>query len=305
MSINEISLFTNYIVLALLSSALFAVVNIVDKIILSKFISNPWIPIHAIGIIGGITSVCILFYTGIPSISISTFCLIILSAFLNLLAAYFYIKALMIDDVSKLIPLFFLTPLLTLPFSYLLLNESYSPNNLIGIFFLIVGGLLITLNDRLNLVFNKALLYILLSLLCTPMYMSITKLTSQEIDPLEYFAIMRIAFFVLLFPVLFSQRRTLISTYRHIGKKVCMSMAGNQIINSAGIIISISAVSIGKVAIVSALSALQPLLVLIVSYILFRYYPNVATDKMTKRTLSIRFSAVVLLSLGTYLVSTQ
>lgn len=293
----------DYIFLATASSSIFALVNIIDKFVLSKFIKNPLIPLFLMAIVGLVFSFAILCSTGVPDLAIDTHALIALSGLLNLLAAYFYIKALLLDDVSKLIPLFFLSPLLILPFSYFLLNESYSSSNLIGILFLIIGGIMVTMNETFKIVFNKALKFIILCLICTPLFFTITKYTSNDVDAVQYFALMRVYFFIFLIPLFALSFREIYTKHLEEVKLSFKFVVGNQILNSVGIILSILAVQKGKVAIVSALSSIQPVLVLLISYLLFSFFPNISIDKLNKKVFYIRGLAVLFLVLGTYLVS--
>lgn len=90
----------------------------------------------------------ILIITGIPKVSNSFWMITILNGCLNIIATVLYIKALR-DDISLVTPMVTFTPLFMILTSYIMLGETFSPINLIGILLIFLGSY--TLNvKRIN-----------------------------------------------------------------------------------------------------------------------------------------------------------
>ena len=83
----------------------------------------------------------ILIMTGIPKVSNSFWMITILNGCLNIIATVLYIKALR-DDISLVTPMVTFTPLFMILTSYIMLGETFSPINLIGILLIFIAFIL-------------------------------------------------------------------------------------------------------------------------------------------------------------------
>lgn len=89
------------------------------------------------------------------------FKILIISGVLNLIATIFYLKALRYGDISLVIPLISLSPLILLISSPLILGEFPEPSGFIGVIFIVIGAYLLKLDNKKDGLFSpfKALIY--------------------------------------------------------------------------------------------------------------------------------------------------
>lgn len=70
----------------------------------------------------------------------------------------------------------------------------------------------------------------------------------------------------------------------------------------SAVILFFVALSLGFVSLVSAFTSLQPFFVLVYTIILSMFLPGILKEEITKQTIFLKFVAVVLIFLGTYLI---
>jgi drug/metabolite transporter (DMT)-like permease len=103
--------------------------------------------IGAFSIIGFVFSIPILFFPiqyEIPNISLL---LIFLACAASVVVTFFLTAAMKNEEVSTVIPLLNLSPVILLIFSFLLLSEKPSGMEILGVFVIIVGGYFLTTKD--------------------------------------------------------------------------------------------------------------------------------------------------------------
>ena len=74
------------------------------------------------------------------------------------------------------------------------------------------------------------------------------------------------------------------------------------IIYYASLVFGFTAVSLGPVSLVVPISAVQPFFVLLYSIFLTKFAPNILKEEITKETLFMKLSAIVLVFIGTLLI---
>ncbi|HEX2907080.1 MAG TPA: EamA family transporter [Phototrophicaceae bacterium] len=129
----------SWLVFALLSPAVFTVVNFVDKYIVEHEVRDTRaMPIYAsvMALIAG----CVLWVlTGFPLLSLHDTLLILLTGAISNWASALYFKALTYEDTSKIIVLMQMQPVMVLILSAIFLGEIITGEQLLG-FALILGA---------------------------------------------------------------------------------------------------------------------------------------------------------------------
>jgi hypothetical protein len=95
----------------------------------------------------------------------------------------------------------------------------------------------------------------------------------------------------------------MISTVKKHGKKVVALMSLAETLNLVAVLFLTIAASIGFVSLVSALSSIQPLFVLLFIVILSIFTPKILKEEIGKKTLLLKFIAIVLMITGAILVT--
>jgi len=145
-----------WIFFSILAALCWAIVNIVDKYILTKWVRNPLIPVIILGIIGLIASIIVYFIYGFSYLSYFNIFLAFIAGIFYLLMSIFYFKAVKIEEISRVSPLFYLSPLFILFFAAIFLGEVFTPLKYLGIFLLVFGAILISSRNLSKISLGRA-----------------------------------------------------------------------------------------------------------------------------------------------------
>lgn len=129
----------NWVVLALVSALMFAIVNILDKFVLSNEEKDPLVAVVISGLVATIFFSFISIFLGKTSFEPKFIVLGLLSGILYSLGNVVYYHAMSKVQVSKFVPLLTIRPLFVLVIAVLFLGEVASFINYIGIFLMVLG----------------------------------------------------------------------------------------------------------------------------------------------------------------------
>ena len=133
-------------------------------------------------------------------------------------AVLLYYDAIKLDEISRIIPLFYITPLFVLIFAGIFLREIFSIAKYIGIFLLVFGAILISARN-FQIRFGKAFWLMILASLILAINSVIQKHLLNAADFWTVFAYVRIGSFFAVIPVIYFNRKDFSSTMRKKGKK--------------------------------------------------------------------------------------
>ena len=99
---------------SILAALTWSIVNIIDKYVLTKWVRRPIVPVMILGIIGLIASVIVYFIRGFSTLSLLNISWAFIAGFFYIIMTLLYFKAVKLEEISRIIPLFYLTPLFIL-----------------------------------------------------------------------------------------------------------------------------------------------------------------------------------------------
>mgnify|MGYP001601927291 CR=1 FL=1 len=294
------------ILFSLLSPALFAVNNYIDKVLLEKFKIHPTVVAVYSGFFTVLAGLIVLFFTGFYPADIKSIAILLASGFLTALYLLPYCKGLSLDETSRIVPLFQLTPVFVLILSFLLLGEKLVLKQYMGSFLIIFAGFLILSEKPSKNIFKlrPAFWYIALSCLMFALAQVLYKFGVQEIPfwhtlPYESFGIALGAIVILLFP---KNKQLFVKETRRFTKKVYTSMAINEFVYVMSRYTGYFAISLISVSIVSVLSGFQSVFALIYGVVLTLFVPKIIKEGISKKTLGIKIFSIAIMFVGLYLI---
>lgn len=156
-----------WVVYSLVASALWGLMNILDRFIIDKYTKGRGIGALVLfsSLIG--VPVCaflfIFFSTSILSVGFGSVIFLITTGVVYLLATVFYLYAIWSDDLSNIVPQFLLIPVFSFILGFLFLNEVVTLQKVFGSTFIILGAFLLNTlgNSRREGVSAKKLLFFL------------------------------------------------------------------------------------------------------------------------------------------------
>ncbi|MDD5342049.1 MAG: DMT family transporter [Patescibacteria group bacterium] len=145
------------IIFAIAAGFLWSVTNLLDKTVVTKYIrkvSQIYLPLSLVSLLMG--GVALIYDGQIPKIG--HLLLIVIAAILWIIMGYVYFRSAQLEEISRVAPLFALTPVLILIFSGIFLNEIFSLKIYLGIIIILVGSILILSRGNLKQIFKSRVL---------------------------------------------------------------------------------------------------------------------------------------------------
>ena len=291
----------SWILFSILAAVCWSVVNVVDKYILTKWVKEPIVPVMILGFVGLMSSFIIFFINGFVQLSYYHILLAIIGGVFYMFMNILYFKAVKIEEISRVIPLFYLTPLFVLVLATIFLKEIFTPIKYMGIILLVIGAILISMK-KFQISFGKAFWFMIIASFSLSIYSVLIKYLLNFADFWTIFAYLRIGVFIALIPFLYSNFRHLISTVRENGIKVVFIIGFNESLNLFAVLLFTLASSIGFVTLVNAIASVQPFFVLLFAVIFRIFYPQTLKEEINKSTMFIKLTAIVLIFIGSLLI---
>jgi len=292
----------SWILFSILAVIVWAIVNTVDKYVLTKLVRKPVILLMILGIIGLIASFLVYLFHGFSYLSHFNIALAFAAGILYIIGVLFYFKAVKIEEISRVIPLLYLSPLFVSILAAIFLGEIFTPIKYLGIFLLIIGAIFISSKNSIKISFGKAFWFMVLASLVFSVNAIITKYLLGFVDFWTIFSYIRVGAFFALIPIFFFSFKDLIFAVREYGKKAIIVISLNEILALVGVILITIAMARGYVTLVNALSSVQPFFVLLIAVILTIFYPKILKEEIGKSTVLLKLVAITLMFIGVILV---
>jgi len=292
----------SWILFSILSAAVWAIVNTVDKYVLTKLVKKPVVPLMILGIIGLIASFFVHLFHGFSYLSYFNIALAFVAGILYVIGILFYFKAVKIEEISRVIPLLYLSSLFVSILAAIFLGEIFTPIKYLGIFLLIIGAVSISSKNFIKFGFGKAFWFMVLASLVFSINAVITKYLLNFVDFWTIFSYIRIgAFFALIPTFCFSFKDLILAVWEH-GKKTVILISLNEILALFAVILITIAMTKGYITLVNALSSVQPFFVLLIAVILSVFYPKILKEEIGKSAILLKLIAITLMFVGVILI---
>lgn len=292
----------SWIIFSILAALSLAIVNILDKFILTKWIKNPTLLIMLLGIVGIVVSFFIWIVHGLSGLSFFNMVLALVASIFYLLTNLFYFKAAQTEEISRIAPLLRLTPFFVLIFAYFFLGEIFGFIKYLGITLLIIGSLLICIKGSIKLSFGKPFWFMMVAVISSAVSTIITKHLLNYADFWTIFAYLRIGVFVALIPVFYWNYSDLILAVKKQGKKIIWLLSLNELLLLLSVLFMTIAFSLNSATLVTALFSIHPFFVLIFAVILSRFYPHIIKEEIKKSDIALKIIAIILIFIGVILI---
>ncbi len=288
-----------WLILSLIFPALYALANVIDKFLLEKRVQNcfsivpvgGWIQlIFGIGVLifapfsGTLTQAIIAFLIGI-GVSITY-------------GLYYY--ALSVEEATRAISVWYMTPVIIAILAAIFLDEILPAWKYAAIIIAAAGAVLVGIEQLRGFVMRKGFYVILLNSLILATISIAQKHMLETLSFLNLFGIQSLGL---------ATGGTLFLVSRHVRKhlhvvlKSAHFVFAGETVTFAAVLIGLSAVARAEVSKVSAMSSIQPLYLLIYMLLLSTFMPHVLKEVFTRKTLSIKIVAILMIVVGTFLVA--
>jgi drug/metabolite transporter (DMT)-like permease len=230
--------------------------------------------------------------------------LALIVGFLPLIAFWFYSKALLIEEVSRVATLFQLIPVFVVFLSVVFLSEVLGLQRYIGIGLVVLAATLISFKKSFRKTFSGAVKFMVPFALILAVLTIANKLLLVYLDFWSVFFWNTTGTFcgVLLLFTQQKSRNVFRETLKSIGKRTILAAFVGEGFFVTGTVCSLIALSLVDASLASSFFALQPFYVFFYILLLSIFLPSVLKEEITKAAVILKITAIALMFIGTWLI---
>lgn len=295
----------DWILFAFIAPILWAGCNVIDKFLLTKYFKNAfdyqlWTVITEIPII--------LFFLMFLSISFSYpgFVLGIILGIMNITSLLVYNKAMLVEEVSRIIPLTYIDVLFILPMAYFFFGEVLKIQNYLGVILLLIGAILISLKriKSKKRILSPVLKFVLILALFWASMSILKKYTLDFIESLSIIFWMLVGSVVGGSPLFLFQklRRRIYFKIRNMNWVILLFTIIVLVLACSAHFFYLIAIDEGSLSLVVGISLIQPFIVFLFTTTLTLFLPKAIEEKIDRSTISLKFIAICFIFVGAWLI---
>lgn len=298
----------NWISLALLAPAIFAVVNFIDKHLVSNEVKDySAMPIYT-AFVAFIAGAFFWIFTGQPILQPRDTLIVISTGIITVWSLFLYFKALADEETTTIIILFQTLPIFSLIFGYFILGETISPMQFVGFILVIAAALGVTMKPKIKgeKIISQAFFLILAfnimwALAGVLIKFSINANSFSEILSYESWGIAIGGTLVFIFVP--SVRHNFMKNLKQIRTRVLAILFVNEGVFVIAKSISFSAFALGPVALVSVLNTTQVFYGILYGIFLTKALPKLFKEDISMSGVARKIGFAVMMFLGIVLIS--
>jgi len=289
--------------LSILTAFLWAITNILDKLIVSRYLLDIkllYIPLSLINVFAG--AIVLAFFW--QPLETPHYFLAILSGIALIIMGYLYFLAAKIEDISRVAPLFAIVPITTAMLGAIFLGEIFSVKIYISMGLIVFGSMLIMFRGNLPRLFrSRAFGLMILSSVVVSFNAIITKYLLEFYSFWVVFGWTTLITGVIGMGIFMKWWRKLVEEVHQRGYKGIWITLSSEAISIGATIIYTLAVSLWYVSLVSSIITLQYAFVFIFSVILYRFRPGLLGEEVSKKIAIQKVIALLLIISGIFLIA--
>jgi len=297
----------DWFVFALVAPIVFAGVDIIDKYILTNHVKNPFS--YKLLIVLMDIPIPFLLLALIPiSFSFPWSVLSLLVGFIFSLSSILYLKAMGVEEASRVIALYFVSPIFVLPLAFIFLGETLGLSQYLGAGLLVLSAVLVSYRRtkrKTSSMISPALGFMLILAL---MGAGGDVLVKHILDSFDYWQFLFWSliggllggFLIFCFPKV---RQNFLGNFRTISKGVLFWIGISTFLGYIGLISYYVAVSLESISLVAAVPSIEPFFVLMLTVLLSSLAHGTLKEEVDKRAITLKISAFVLIVVGAWLIA--
>lgn len=292
-----------WLLISIIGYFLNAVAAVVDKVLISKKISNPAVYVFFISLLG--LGGFVLAPWGFSWIGCFYLVLALIAGVAFVGALLHLFKALKIAESSRVTPFIGgLSPIFVFIFSFFILGERLNFKQIIALAVIILGTVLISSGRATQKNPVKAYVFSFISALLFGLYYTLSKYLFNNLSFINGFVWLRLTTFVgaLLLLVKVQNRQDIFHQNKETVRQSGFLFFSGQAAGALSFLLINYAISLTSVTIVNALQGLQYVFLLILIAVLFKWRPGLLQEKMRGWALVQKIAAIILIGLGLFLL---
>jgi len=289
-----------WIFLAISAHFFWALQNIGDKYILGNKIKNPYVYLVWFSLTGIFVLVVIPFISlDLPSGSIWLW--LILASAVYFYGGMPYVKAMQIEEPTRINVWWNLIPLFSLLIGWSLFDEKFTVLQLVAFAVLLTGAVIASIHARgKKIVFSKAVWYMVVSSLCFAVYGVLFHHIMNSISFLSGFVCTHLFMSGFATTLLLSKgfRRDFVRESKSLNKYLLIVILLITLVGHLGALFNQWALSFSSAALVFAMEGSQVIFVFVMATLISFFAPKILKEELDKRNMLLKLVAIVLMIAG-------
>ena len=288
---------------SILTALLYAVASVFDKLVLSRWIRDPFLPVVVLATVGCVAGVGVYCSIGFDSLDLVHILLCLLAGSFNVLTSLFYLHAVKVEEVSRVVPLFRLAPFFVAVCAALFLDAVLTLVQYGGMCLLVFGAIVISTREGQKIAEGKALRFMLLAAFCIGINATLVKYVLGFAGYWTVFSYLRIGGFLSILPFVWIQLPRLRGAATEVGNGIqALIILGATLPLLANLSLTIAR-AYGDVTLVAAMVSTQSFFVLAIMFAISKWFPRVLSEDIRSGTVMRKVVAIVLMTIGALLVT--
>lgn len=303
----------SWLIFSLAAALIWAVVNILDKIVVSRYIDKVVVYVVFTGLTSLLGIGLSLFFE-VEILSAPYLILAILTGILYQAYTYLFFRALQISDASSVANMLLLVPMFSVIVGRFFFGELFQAWTYVGIFLVLIGVLCASweANSSSGLGLKKgrltpALALMTLSAVLTTVDYSLQKAVLMITSETTLFLWSRVGVFLATILIL-AMFRSVVPSMRHaiksIPRIIIPVVLFNSVIDMVATFALMAAYAVGPLGLATTSVSTQPVFVLLLVIVLNRIIPKLVPSKAEKEWFFLRLVVMVTTIVGVYLIGT-
>ena len=283
-----------WLILAIGSYFLNAVVSLVDKFLLSNKVKSPFVYAFYSGVLTSVVFVLWPPYFSLLSPDLTIIALFAGACFF--VAVFFFYSAVLQGEVSSVVPVVGgISPVVVFVLSFIFLGERLPPRWLLGFSALVLGTLLFTLGKG-----KKVSAYSFAAAVFFAASFFFSKIVFDGTVFLNGFIWTRIGailppIILLFFPFF---RKILLRSDFNVKKRSFFLFVSNKGLSAVAFLLFNYAIALGSVTIISAVQGVQYVFLFVLTLVFSAYFPRIISESLRREVIIQKIAGIALISLA-------
>lgn len=291
-----------WIWLAIGSYFIWAFVNLIDKIILDKYLKNPLV-VNLIDTFFGTLLIVlyIVFFKHINFLPWLILLAVITAGGIRFISYWLYYKAIGKEEASRVTMLFQLSPIFTLVFAYFLVDERLTYLQLIAFCLLFLGGVIASLHHHeKKFKLSPAFWIMLMASLSIALSTVLLKFGFKINDfwPVMFWAM--IGEFITTISLALAWRKNFLGIFTKLVRPAQIMIVLGVIASSLAFILNSKALELGSASIITVLSVTNPIFVFLLAILATLFIPKIIKEELSVKTIIIKVIALLFIGSGLF-----
>lgn len=291
----------------IITAFLLAAGNVLEKTFVIKYIKPKDTYAYMVLVLLFSSLIAMFFFpfANLKDLTLTAYALISFRTLFYLAIFYFWVRLMLKEEVSRVVGILFTYIVVTFILDYFIFGTKLQFLGYLGGILLLASGILMTYKPSKKLFVDKDIIaYVLISILLWSLYRISLKGVSLYTYSFTYLTVDYFNRFIVgLIVFVFSTKlRDQTKQLLNIPKPFLRTLLIMMLFYAAAIYTSYKAYSLQRVSVLVPFETLQPTFVFLIALFLSHYHSKHLKEEIDKKTISYKVAALVLLTIGVYLM---